>query len=275
MQKQLIFLLLILTTCHAKLSEDYNLFNNNSAPLFSFGQNIIRKKALWTVPYFYYTKSSNDTSLFQFSPQILYGITDWVSIFITTFVDKLKRPGQKVVGTEDLLTQFEWALYQNGTKDHYSLISLVTGLYFPIANKNLDRRKLHAFLGSTQSFLTSDWYLFTSQGYFHPVTRKETRFGQQLFFQFGLGRTLYNTKNLFIALLGELDGEAISKNKVNKIDDVNTGGTAIFAGPVLQISNQFLIFQIGIQAPIHQRLNGTQPKVRYIFGTGLTYYKQF
>lgn len=60
----------------------------------------------------------------------------------------------------------------------------------------------------------------------------------------------------------------VAKNRVNGMDDPDSGGTTLFLTPTLQYVTRKLVLEAGIQVPVSQRLNGSALKSDYVLTTG-------
>ena len=72
----------------------------------------------------------------------------------------------------------------------------------------------------------------------------------------------------FVESVGEINGSARSGGA----DMPNTGGDIILAGPTFLLLYKEYGISGGALFPLHQRLNGTQPKERFRFGLNVSYF---
>ena len=59
-----------------------------------------------------------------------------------------------------------------------------------------------------------------------------------------------------------------AKDRLNGVDDPNSGGTTVYLTPTLQYVTRKWVLEAGVQVPVSQRLNGTALKNDYVFTTG-------
>lgn len=229
---------------------------------------------VWAQGTFYHTKTS-DGKLNQYVPSIIYGFSDDFSIFIQMSKDTLKVGNQSYKGLEDTLFQLEYALHQYGNQEIYTLISAIGGVYAPTSRVPIDKSTTHFFLGSTQVYVTNDYYLFGSFGGLLPAKRKNVWYGTGFLYQIGLGKTITYREHYFLGFLAEFDGYVAGHNTIDKIPDPNSGQHSFLAGPSIYLVTDSFIFQVGMQWPLYQHLNGAQSKIKHIIGLALNYYRQF
>ncbi len=242
------------------------------APLFSFGQHIIGKNQLYGWEFIDYVHGDNDQKLSLLSTNLLYGITDKVSLDITIpFVVVLQSDDIKVTGLSDIFLNVEWAYYFHYWQTATVQATLLGGLTFPMGVPPLAAGSPIFFLGATLSYLSIDWYAFTSFGAELPTTFCCGKSGNEFLYQFGVGHNITNRQGLVIACLLELDGVFAQQDTFKGICDPNSGGNSISIGPSLWVASERFIIQPGIQAIIDRHLNGNQDKNRFAVSLDIGY----
>ncbi len=128
------------------------------------------------------------------------------------------------------------------------------------------------FLGATLNYSTVNWMVFTSYGGILTTTRHKTRFGNEIFYEFGLERYLPSPCGWIFAMMLEFNGVYSWKNKIKGTIDPDSGGNVIYLTPSLWFSSKRLIIQLGAGYPIVQHLFGSQPKkfISYDINIGVT-----
>lgn len=250
-------------------------------PLIGFGQNMLDKGDL---QFFCYLENligcnKNFTTIM---PALLYGIKDNFSMLIELpIAANFEINDQSFQGLQDLLVQFEYAVYDQMSVDRTNQITLVANLTLPTGLKsgahqqNFGSASFSAptfFLGTTLSHMDTTWYPCVSAGFQCTTKNEGTKIGNQCLYQCGLSRNIRSEKDKYIFnVTVEFDGMYKEKNKTNGIDDQNSGGNQILLGPSCWFSTQSLIFQAGISWVIYQALNGVQNKNNYYFAIDLGY----
>ena len=72
----------------------------------------------------------------------------------------------------------------------------------------------------------------------------------------------------FLNIVIEANGIFSRKNKDQNVTIQDSGGYILFISPGLQYVTKRFIIETSIQLPAIQRLNGQQPKVRYVLVGG-------
>ena len=255
------------------------------SPLFSFGQNTINKNdaIAYISPVYEYGKHRKS---FYNNMYFLYGLTDSASIFglIPAPVFN-KEYSSSTSGIGDFIIQGEYAYINTATDTTQTQATIVGSIYLPAGILEASKQGpnfpvfLSAtsfgvtsfFLGGTYSYMTSDWYAFTSLGGLLIPSHNKSKLGNILFYQAGIGRNLKHLKDQVLLLLFECDGIRTNQDKYLGMLDPNSGSNIIFLGPVLYYATKRTIFQIGIQAPVYQKLKGLQPKTSYLFSVSFAY----
>lgn len=243
-------------------------------PLIGFGQNIVDKGDLQLFVFPDQLKGKSK-SYVEVIPSILYGINDKFSVFIQLpIAAKFKIEPFKSHGVEDLTIQLEGVVYAKETTVKVNEITLVANMGFPTGSI----RKTPAtgfgavsfFLGFTASHTATDWYYFTSSAVTLTTPHKDTKFGNQFLYQFGLSRNIsYKADKLIFNWIVELDGLYRQQNRLSGVTDSNSGGNVVLLGPSLWFSTQRLIAQLGISAVISEHLFGSQPRDNYFIAANV------
>ena len=242
--------------------------SQQAGPLFSFGQNMPEKGVLQAFAYGSQLKGTRQ-SFSEVIPSILYGITNKFSLFIELPVAvKFKEKELVSRGLSDLVIQLEGVVYIHETAASVNEITFVGNMGFPTGSFNKNPQtgfgSPRFFLGFTAGHSEQAWYYFTSLGGVITTFHKNTKFGNQFLYQFGLGRNIaYKTDTWILNWLVELDGIFVQRSEVARIIDRNSGGNTLFVGPSLWFSTQRFIVQGGISVVASDRPFGVQVKNQY------------
>lgn len=256
------------------------------SPLFSFGQNIVdTHDQLGYISPFYY-KGKKDKFYFFNDWYFLYGLSDSTSVFVLINVPVIHHENNlKKSGFGDTIIQGEYAFINKQTAYSSRQATLVASVYLPSGvmepsrlgpglaphNPFTGTGSPSFFFGTTANYTNFDWYVFGSCGGLITTTHKESKVGNSIYYQAGVGHNLKYYNDKILLLLFEFDGTRTQKNKLMGIINPNSGGTTIYFGPSLYYATKHFIFQIGAQAPIYQRLNGIQPTISYLFSISFTW----
>ena len=232
------------------------------SPLFSLGQNIVDKHDLLILETYEQVKGPQKKYLGLLN-SILYGINDDISLLGTVPVAfDYTQDSKTSKGIGDISLQGEWAFY-NRDEWYYSLQATFVGnIAFPTAPNNPPKPNIgfgavSIFLGTTFSYLDPDWYAWTSYGVIIPTQHHKTKYGNQFFYEAGVGYRLGTVGNWLFNLLVEFNGVFYSRDKLLGSIDTSSGGNVIFLGPTFYAATmKHFIFIAGFQGPITQSLKG-------------------
>lgn len=235
----------------------------------SFGANIVDKDE---VQFQFATNFTHGISQYQttMTPAYIYGISDNTSLLLQLPVAvRYEALGQHASSLADALLQFESAYY--GFKNAYyeDQATMVTGIYLPTGESGktppTGTGAIGLFVGTTFTRTCIDWVYFTSLGMLWNTQNDEVKKGHQLFYQFGLGKNIFNIGSEWIlAWIVEMDGQFTQRNQVHEFKDSNSGGNVILLTPSFFMSSKSFILQIGAGFPMVQTLNGAQAKNNYV-----------
>ena len=195
-------------------------------------------------------------------PGILYGITDRFSIFLNVPVAPRYQQREKhASGIEDVILQLEYAFYTKSTSTFYDHATLVGNVTFPSGSISKDPATGYgsptSFLGTTFDRTYKDWYLFTAYGALLTTAHHGTKFGNEFFYQYGLGCNIcdIDSKWLF-AWMTEIDGFYVGKSRIHGLLNPDSGGNVVYITPSLWVSSKKIIIQLGAGWVISQHLFG-------------------
>ena len=255
------------------------------APVFAFGQNGTDQGDLQA--FFYFDQDKGDHQNFiETIPCILYGITDDLSLFITSSIFLYHKLNHKKasLGIQNISPQLEYSIYERKTPTLTDKATIVGNISFPTRSiplgqllqqdpANIESPKNPTtggnlpsfFLGATVSRTETKWYLWMSPGaLLTPKATNGTKVGNQYFVQGGISHNIPSSSK-FIFLGGiEIDGIFSDHDKIFGTSDPNSGGQLIYFGPTFWFSSKQIILQAGIAAPVYQHLNGIQNKNWYL-----------
>ena len=242
--------------------------SQQTVPLIAFGQNIVDKGDVLAFAFGDQLKGTQQ-SFAELTPSILYGISNEFSIFVQLPIAlKFKTEQSKSRGVQDLTIQLEGVVYAPETESTADVMTLVANMGFPTGSATKEPLTGFGspsfFLGFTLSHTNTAWYYFTSLGTTLTTSRKNTKFGNEFLYQFGLSRNIsYKADKWILNWMIELDGFYEQRDKVLGMIDRNSGGHTLILGPSLWFSTQRFMAQGGISAVIFEHLFGIQPKNQY------------
>jgi len=238
-------------------------------PLVSFGENIIDKNQvqsfLFADDFVGVKKKSVDLV-----PAILYGITDDLSVFFNVpIAASYKDDKNHSSGLEDMFLQLENAFYTQKNSNFIDQATLVANITFPTGSAKKEPPTGFGspsfFVGGTFNRTYTDWFGFTSHGVVVTTSQNNTKFGNEFFYQCGIGRNIFSIESQWIvAWMIEADGQFNEKDKIKGIMNSNSGGNTIYVTPSLWVSSKNTIFQLGFGLPVVQHLFGNQNKNNYL-----------
>lgn len=238
-------------------------------PLVSFGQHNLEKKQVQAQLPVMQLKGEKKYSI-DLLPNLIYAFTDELALFLVAPIAIRKREdGQHSSGPEDVVIQLEYAYYTKAYKTYYDQATFVAGITIPTgSNKKIPPTGTGSnsfFLGGTFSRMGIDWFYFVSPGGVINATSHRTKYGDQFWYQGGIGRRIMNTKEWLLDWMVEFDGIYSWKDKIKGMTDPNSGGNVIYITPSLFLSSKESFFmQMGAGFPVYQHLSGSQPKDRYV-----------
>lgn len=242
-------------------------------PLFCFGQNIVDKGDIQVFAWVSCIKGRTG-NFREVLPNVLYGITDDLSLFTGMPIDSASRLNNfHPHALEDLFVQFEYAFYNKDTPTAANQATFVTNITIPTrASRSNFSNSLSSrpsfFLGATVNHMSRDWYAFLSPG---ATLTTSSNSSNRFLYQAGFGKNVYYIPSkLIVTLLGEFFGTHSGQNRQSDFRFSNlTQGNNIYAGPVLWISTQHFIFSTGIAMPLLvQSPNLTRKSVFFVAEIG-------
>ncbi len=275
----LIFLLSVPWLLSAKNAEEENVepppIGNFSLPgsqqpgaFISFGQNVI-DAGLVQIALEANASFGNDIYATEITPNAVYGITDSFSCYFEIPFSAGDRDGSHhSSGVEDISAQFEYAFFNRCSCSSENEATVVAGITFPTGSSSKEPPTGFGsntfFLGTTFCHIGIYWYYFTSYGALLTTSNHGTKFGDELLYQFGVGRYIPSPAGWLFSWLVELDGTYAWKDRIHNDKDPDSGGNVILLTPSLSFANKRVIIQFDAGYPIVQHLFGHQSK-EYLF----------
>ncbi len=227
------------------------------SPLFSLGQNLVDKNEWLLVETFDYLKGPTQHSFILYNA-LLYGLSDRASLLFTVpSIPHQKQLQYTSRGIGDISAQVEYGLYINEKPTSIDAITILYNVQVPsgsVLKKPITGAGAPSFfLGTTASYTSIDWYLFTSYALNLPLSHNHKKVGNQFFYEFGIGLNFGNPGGGI--LLGLMEFNGIKTQKANDhIVPSFPQGNIIFLGPSVYLATKNLVLQAGIQFPIMQQL---------------------
>jgi hypothetical protein len=238
-------------------------------PLFSFGQNIVDKHDLQLFMYADVIQGCN-LSQRDIMPAVLYGITDDLSVFFTIPVtSKYKVGPTDRADINSMLLQFEYAFINQDKPTACPMATVVASVLFP-AGSNIGILPTSGgsttpsfFIGTTWSYVEVDWYPYISIGQVFTTSKNNSKHGNTLYYQAGLGRNMGNPGGCILTGMIEINGYYATQDTNSGIKDPNSGGNFVAIGPTIWFSSDRITAEIGAAIPFVQHLLGKQPTTSY------------
>lgn len=232
------------------------------------GQNILDKGDVLGVGSSTLFRGCNQKADF-FIPTLIYGITDDFSLLVAAPIGtKLQEDSFRTSGVGDIITQLEYAFYNNDQYTYGDQATIFGNIIWPTGSA----RKFPALgfggpsslWGLTYSHLSVEWYYYLSAAALFHTKYKNSKPGNSYFYQAGLGKNLHHFQNWIMCGMVEFSGTVTQKTSSLNVFHPNSGGHTIYLGPCVFVSSHHFIFHIGLYGIIFQRLNGTQKPGKYL-----------
>ena len=211
-------------------------------------------------------------------PSLIYGIRNDLSIsFNTPFTPQKKEWKNHSSGLEDWYVEVEYAFFTKNRPKAQDQATILFDVILPTGSSTKNPPTGFGspsfFLGATYYHTEVKWIYFTSYGALFTTTKHRTRFGNQLFYEFGIGRNIPSPAGWIFAWLVEFNGQYSWKNRMNGLTDPDSGGNVITLTPSMWFSSERIILQFGVGLPVVQHLFGHQPKmyISYDLAFGLLF----
>lgn len=243
--------------------------SQHPAPLVGFGETIIDQYQLqfFLNPAVYI--NANDEYFIDITPSLSYGITNDLTVYFSVpFAGRYQSEGKHSSGIEDIYLQFEYAIWAKNNPCSADQATILAAVNFPTGstkkNPPTGFGSYSYFIGGTYNHTGKEWFAFTSYGALLTTTSSRTRFGNQYFYQYGVGRNIATPPGWLLAWMVEVDGTFYERNKFKGMIDPNSGGNVIYVTPSLWASTEKFILQFGAgYAPIENSF-GNQPRDNFL-----------
>lgn len=243
-------------------------------PLLAFGENILEKGQFQL--YLFADNFVGVNKHYQdLIPSFTYGITNRWSLFANQPIAlSYKENGEESSGLEDTFLQFEYTYFNKDTYSYGEQGTVVGNITLPTGSSEVSPRTGYGapafFFGTTFNRAYTHWFGFVSPGTLQTSSKDNTKFGNQYYYQFGLGRNLFDIGTTWIiAAMVEMDGNYGEHDRIDGVTDPDSGGNIIYATPSLWISSTHIIIQLGGGVPITQHYFGDQTRQNYVLAANL------
>ncbi len=242
---------------------------------FSFGQTVVQKHDLLIFAFANSLKKCN-RRLTDFSPILLYGVTDSFSLSITPSIAlKFKKNGCCSRGIEDLFVQGEYIFVRRKTAHSSNGGAVVVGVTFPTGSAQKQPPtglgSPSVFVGAGFGHLSPNWYFFIQNGVLLTTHHHGKKFGNRFLYQTGVGHNIKSPKGWIYSAIIEFLGTESAPDTVCGIRDCSTGGNVIAIAPSFWASSERFIFQAGISIPAYQRRPLSANNDRYYVSGGIAW----
>ncbi len=243
-------------------------------PLLGVGQFIVDKKDILVLVYADYLKAQLSHSS-GISANVIFGIRNDLSIYVSipAIVDLHSVTGN-YAGLADINAQIEYAYWTKQSKTSVNQATILMNLgLVPTGPADLPLARFGnpgVFWGTTISHMDVTWYYYASGGFFYRTRNApNTKGGNVLVYQAGLGATVGNPGGTILSWLIEASGTYTKPNYVCGVKDPNTGGNEILVGPTMYLATRHTSLHLAGYVPVVQHLFGTQIKDKYYLALGI------
>jgi len=271
--------------------------NNDTALFVAQGQALIREQGQ-------FTKKANDPTpmnrvihVFALRSVFLYGITEKISLLgkypllhkrLKLTIDS-KRITRKATGFGDLTVLTKYRFFKRDKPAETIRSALFGGLKFPTGSTHKCDclgelpRPLQPGTGSWDPIVGGvfTWQTLRQQidialQYKFNTRNRNFTFGDSFRHDISYQRRIWSSESSekgtdipsYLYAVLEANGIFNQKNKSCNIIDNNSGGYTLFISPGVQYVSKRFIIEASVQAPAIQKLNGKQPKTRFIAVAG-------
>ncbi len=240
-------------------------------PLFSFGQNIVPKGSAYLASSAYQQKGKNIEFTSLLFPRVVYGLRKDLSMLVSVPVAvNFNYSGFQSSGIQDVRVALEYQLFKKELGDGKLRMTVLGSLSFPTGSIVKDPPtglgSTAFFFGTTQAYLTHDWYVFFSDFLYLTTKKNQNKFGNKFLYQAGIGKDFYSISQSIITLMLECYGTVEGKDLLHNVLDFDSGGHTLYCGPSLLLASEKMYIQGGIVFPVIQKLNGKQNKISFFWG---------
>lgn len=237
------------------ISQEENLNPKGPGPLFAFGQNILKKHECFGLTSFGTYINTNRTIAIQYI-ELLYGITNNFSFFVEApIIIHDKSNNFLSQGLGNLILQAEYAVYKKVKPFFLNQTTIIGSFLLPSTTTKepliIATKSLSLFFGATHRFILEPWIFYGECGAIITTRKKDTKLGNTLFFDCGIGRGLHDQENSYLGILLEGNGIYYGKSCIHGIR--NKKSFVFFLGPTARWQSKTIVVQAGIQYPCFQQ----------------------
>lgn len=223
-----------------------------------------------------------------------YGVTRDIAVFaVLPYVDKrlsMNMSGQDLsrsrAGFDDAMFMGRYTAYEDNATAHTFRIAPFLGVKAPTGNDHASDNlgRLPPMLqpgsgswdwqgGAVASFQSLSWGADVQLAYQSNGEANGFRTGAVSRLDLSVQRRLWPStlgEGVPSFLYGGLEANLIhvARDRVNGVDDPNSGGTTLFLTPTLQYVTRSWALEAGVQIPVSRHVNGSALKNDYILITG-------
>lgn len=238
-------------------------------PFFAFGQYVLEKNQGQLLIQPFYLKYPQQQYVELFSSYI-YGLTDSTTGILTVpYALSFRNQSEHSAGIGDLFFQMEHAFLNTSNKSFTQQGTIIGGITIPTGgafykNPPTGDGTQTLFIGGTYNRTYVQWYWFASSGMQWPTRHHDIHLSTSYLYEAGIGHVLAaQSKRFLLVGLAELDGEYLTNDTFFGFTDPNTGGNVLLFTPSLNLSNKYLLVQLGVSLPLTQQWNGVQEDMTY------------
>jgi hypothetical protein len=194
--------------------------------------------------------------------ELIYGLTpDWAATIVAPY--QFGKNGT-TAGFGDMTLRTKYRFFRKDMRGASSQAALHAGIKFPTgdAGKRLGSGATDYFVGASLGYESRRHYFFTGARYHRNSTYRGLDRGDAVRFNLAYGVRPWQLEYLqpdpvFIL---EVNGTIAGKNRLDKRDVENTGGSVLRFGPGLLFSYRIVMLKAGISIPVLEKLNNNLKK---------------
>ena len=248
----------------------FAIFTSNSTfahePVFSLGPETIFKGGFGLETEVEYDKSASEREI-GLHEEIIYGLRENLSLTgRIPFILEKKEDGATSSGLGDISLRGKFRFFKKDYLGAQNKAALIGGIKFPTGDEDkkppVGTGSFDYLAGLTAGHESLKWYYFGTLRYWFNNKDGIKEKGDLFLYDisFGLRPVLREYYEHDLVTLLEFSGEHRNRDKVDNLQDDDTGGDILYLGPTFLWSYRNWMIKGGVQLPIYQDLNGEQKK---------------
>lgn len=242
--------------------------NPSVGPLFTFGQNIMRKHELFISGHLHYYGDEYKGHVFEYDTHVLYAFTQYtyLQVIMPLVLDRVQE-GVSEQGISNLEVNLEQTIWNHEEKGLSHRGEIFTGVILPTASIHSypGERQSAFFVGLTNALRGHYWHAFSAYGALfglHHTDEKKQKIKSERVYELdcGIGRKIaiypddaYLLSHLIFSWFYEIRRFEDPKIKTQR-------RITLWLGPDIKWSTEDITIQAGFQYPMTARQPATKEK---------------